>query len=108
MTDPVEAFETLLSELAAAHPGKGKYLAIDRYRDFRMVFLANEQGRRVLAEIVSWGYPTQSSARRANFDPYRTMYHDGERSITLKVMATINMEPPAEQATQANSTVKKE
>ena len=99
--------EQLLNEVRAAHPGKGKYLPLDRYRDFRSVF-GSEQGKRVLHEILAWGHINQSSAQVGHFDPYKTMFHDGQRSMGIKIMMTMNVEPQTEQPDKANSTAPKE
>lgn len=88
--------EALFADLARAHSGMS-YSAADRYRDFRQVFLATEQGRKVLYEIFTW-----ANLFRTVFipgDPYATHYRDGERNIGLKILATLNAEPaelPAE------------
>ena len=88
MTDDIDAF---LSELSNARPQS--YTAMERYADFRAVFLGSDQGKRVLHEILSWGHLYRSSAQVANFDPYKTMYCDGQRSIGIKTMMVINNEP---------------
>ncbi len=85
--------ERFLSQLARAHPGKSRYADLDRYRDFRALFLETERGRRVLYELLSWGHVFRASAPMAQFDPHKTLFHDGERSIALKIMATMNAEP---------------
>ena len=84
--------EAFLAELSAVYPGK-RYRNIDRYRDFRRVFLDSEQGMRVLYEILSWGHIFRSTATIANFEPYETMFHDGENNIALRIMSTLNAEP---------------
>lgn len=81
-------------ELQRAHPGKNYYTKMDRYRDFQRVFLDSEQGKRVLYEILLWSHITRPSAPLAQFDPYETMFLDGERSIGIQIMATMNEEPP--------------
>ena len=84
--------EAFFAELASAHPGK-RYTRLDKYRDFRRVFLDSEQGMRVLYEILSWGNVFSSTATIANFEPYQTMFHDGENNIALRIMSTMNAEP---------------
>ena len=84
--------QALLAELYAAHPGK-RYTKLDKYRDFRRVFLDSEQGMRVLYEILSWGHMFRSTATMANFEPYQTMFCDGENNIALRIMSTMNAEP---------------
>lgn len=84
--------EGFLSELARSYPGKA-YRPMDRYRDFRRVFLDSEQGRRVLYEILSWSGMFRSSAVQAKFETNETFFHDGEENIGLKLMATMHAEP---------------
>ena len=87
--------EAFFAELAASHPGKGYKNSMGRYRDFRRVFLDSEQGKRVLYEIMLWSHIGHASASKANFNPYETMFLDGERSIGIKIMVTMNAEPKA-------------
>jgi hypothetical protein len=68
---------------------------MDRYRDFRQLFLETEQGRRVLYEILGWGGMFQPSAPRAKFETNETFFHDGERNVALRIMTTMNAEPKA-------------
>lgn len=89
---PAIDLEAVFGELALAHPGHGKYEPIDRYRDFRAVFLATDQGKRVLYEILSFGRMFKSSAW-PQFDAHQTMYHEGERNLALRILTTINAEP---------------
>lgn len=79
------------AQLQQAHPGKS-YAKMDRYQDFKRVF-GGEDGKRVLYEILLWCHITRPSAPLAKFDPYETMFLDGERSIGVKIMATMNTEP---------------
>lgn len=83
--------EAFLAQLAAAYPRK--YSKMDKYRDFRRVFLETSQGRRVLYEILSWGYVFRCPAAMSKFDPYETMYHNGEANMAKRLMATMNNEP---------------
>ena len=83
--------DAFFAELQQAHPGKG-YAKMDRFRDFKRVF-DGEQGRRVLYEILLWCHITRPSGPLAKFDPYETMFLDGERSIGIKIMVTMNAEP---------------
>jgi len=85
--------EKFMRQLQAAHPGGRNYSRMDRYRDFRRVFLDTEQGRRVLYEILLWSHMFQPSGPLAKFDPYEAMFLDGERSLGQKIMRTMNAEP---------------
>ena len=89
--------EAFLAELAASYPGK-TYKPMDRYRDFRRVFLSDEQGRRVLYEVMSFCGMFRSAAPRANFDPYHTAFLNGQQDIAFKLLATMNAEPKARPA----------
>lgn len=84
--------EAFLSQLAASHPGK-RYSKMDRYRDFRRLFLDTDQGRRVLFEILSWGHIFRCPAAMSKFDPYETLYHNGEANMAKRLMSTMNAEP---------------
>ena len=83
--------DAFFAELQQSHPGK--YDKMDRFRDFQRVFLESEQGKRVLYEILLWCHITRPSAPLAKFDPYETMFLDGERSIGIQIMVTMNAEP---------------
>lgn len=84
--------DAFFADLAASHPGKN-YSKMDRYRDFRHLFLGSEQGKRVLFEILLWGHITRPSAPLAKFETNETMFLDGERSLAVKIMTTMNAEP---------------
>jgi len=98
--------EKFFAELARTHPGRGNYAPIDRYRDFRGVFMSTDQGRRVLHEILGWGNMFRSSAHRADFDVNRAFYYEGERNVALRLLATLNAEPtqPPAQTTSIKPT----
>ena len=57
------------------------------------MFLGSEQGRRVLAEIMLLTHINTSSAKLASYDPYKTAFFDGERSVGIKLMMIVNTEP---------------
>ena len=88
--------EAFFTELAAAHPGDGRYRRMDQYRDFRAVFQGSEQGRRVLHEILTWCHVGHASAPYARFGTNETFFSDGERSIGIRIMVTMNKEPTAQ------------
>lgn len=80
--------ERLFAELA------GNYASdMDRYREFRAVFLSDERGRRVLQELLTWGHVFRSSAVGRPIDPHQVMLREGERSLALRILSTINAEP---------------
>lgn len=89
--DP-DVVEAMLRQSGGAHPGAGRYDPMDRYRDFRAVFLATPTGLKVLHEIMGWARLFRSSAW-PHFDNNRTNFHEGERNLALRILATINKEP---------------
>ncbi len=95
--------QAFLEGLSAAHPGPGNYTPLDRYRDFRSVFLSTEQGKRVLYEILGFGHMFRSLAYGAKFETNRVFYHEGERNLALRIVSTINIEPKPK-PDRANST----
>lgn len=69
------------------------YTDMDRYRDFRRVFLDNTRGQRVLTQILHMGnvfLPISSPA-----DPYETYYNEGARCLALNILAILNADPSA-------------
>ena len=84
--------EAFLAVLAASHPGKS-YSKMDRYKDFRRLFLDTEEGKRVLYEVLSFCGMYRSAAPAANFDPYQTMFLNGQQDIAFRLLATMNAEP---------------
>jgi len=86
--DPVAFFERLKD----VHFGD-RYDDADRYRDFRRVFLATQEGQRCLYQIFEWAHVFHSSVVPG--DPYMTHYQDGERSIGLQILSVLNAEPAA-------------
>jgi len=89
-------------EILLSLPATENYSPSDRYRDFRKVFMATPEGKRVLREILAWGHMFRSSVTGSPIDPYRTHVADGERNIALRVLSTVTTEPKA-QPTRANS-----
>jgi len=86
----------------------GAWTALDRYRDFRAVFLGAstpEQGKRVLWQIFEWARIWRPVAVRG--DPYETYRRDGARDIGLKILMTMNAEPE-ERPTRAVSSAEQE
>lgn len=63
---------------------------MDRYREFRQVFMGSDAGKRVLYDILAWGHLYQTSMRS---NPHQTAFHEGERHIGLKIMTTVHLEP---------------
>ena len=69
------------------------YTAKERFADFRRLFTSTPEGKRVFAEILSWGHMLKPSLITAPIDPYYTHIKEGERNMSLRLLATINNEP---------------
>ena len=95
--DPKATFETLEALPKPERPGQygtTYATAIDRYRDFRAVF-GTDQGKRVLLEILAWGHMFRRSYPPGGvIDPLRMAIAEGERSIAIKTLETMQREPP--------------
>ncbi len=74
---------------------------MERYAEFRMVFLASDAGKRVLKDIMIMAGMVKSTSVRG--DPYETYRLGGERDLGLKIAKTVFNEPRT-QVTQQNST----
>ncbi len=79
----------LLRDLSTAHPGRG-YRDLDRYRDFRAVFLGDARGRRVLWEILSICRLYRSSMHES---AAVTAFNEGKRDVGLRILSLMNAEP---------------
>lgn len=98
--DPLE----VLRELAAFGDYPNTYEgSLDAYRDFREVFLGSERGKRVLNQIMSWGHTMRSTADE---DAARMAILNGERNLSLRILATIEVEPQPRPATATRRTTK--
>ena len=87
--------EALVFELQMA--ALGSYSDMDRYREFRSVFLETEQGRRVLHQILIWGHVWTTSMSE---HPHEIFFAEGERNLSLRVLAALRMEPVEKPQTQ--------
>ncbi len=80
------------------------YTAMDRYRDFRALFLSTDQGRRVLSEILKIGFAAKSTTPPGGpIDPYRTHLHEGRRTLAMDIFYHATVEPAAARPERANS-----
>ncbi len=71
------------------------YDPVDRYNDFRKVFLETDQGRRVFKQILGWGHLLKSHLVQPRpIDPYSVMGAEGERNLALRIFAVMLVEPP--------------
>lgn len=93
-SDPLEFFE----RLRLVHFGPS-YSEVDRYQDFRKVFLDTTEGRRVLYQLFDWGHVFHTNmVPGASVDSHLAFFRDGERSIVLQILAVLDTageEPPA-------------
>jgi hypothetical protein len=71
-----------------------EYSYLQRYQDFRHVFLSAE-GRRVLAEIVRLAEMRKPSAF-PRYETNETFYRDGAKGIVFKIFDVLNTEPDME------------
>ena len=88
--------DDLMAELGASQVA-GR-TPLDRYREFRQVFLGTDAGKRVMHDILTWGHVWKSTAVKG--DPHETYLREGERNMALKLITTIQIEPrtqPTEQ-----------
>lgn len=93
--------EAEFADLAAARASA--YTDMDRYSEFRALFLGSDMGKRVLYEILGWGHVFHSSAAMGRFEPNRVMFNEGERNLALKIFATARVEPKAKPGTQSKN-----
>lgn len=82
--------EGLLRRLVAA--SEGPYTEMDRYREFRALFLETEQGLRVLHQILAWAHIWNTSMAPT---AHEVTFSEGERNLGLKIMAAVEVEPAA-------------
>lgn len=100
---PTEELEAFFAGLGATHPGPGNYRPLDRYRDFRQVFLGSDQGRRVLHEILSMGRMISSSLPAMGpIDANRVLANEARRTLAIDIFASIHREPVADRPMRSN------
>ena len=92
--------EELFAQIVRAQIG-ASYTEIDRYRDFRQLFIGSDQGKRVFYQLLNWGHMVANSAGLANHETNRTQFFEGERNLALRILRTIYVEPKP-RPTQAN------
>lgn len=83
----------LLDEVTSL-PALPNYTKKDRYADFNHVFMRDEQGRRVLREILGWGGMFRASTLGNPIDPYLSHIRIGERNMALRLLDAVYVEPP--------------
>lgn len=85
---------------------QGYATEMERYQDFRQVFLGSDQGRKVLNEIMRWGHAFRSNSNVAGYDPVKMNIADGQRGLANRILTTAHVEPKAK-PTIANSKPKR-
>lgn len=78
----------------------GDYRPVDRLRDFREVFFSNEQGRRVLAQIMNECEGLPVTLNQISDHSFLAFRH-GKREVGLRIVQWMNALPP-------NVTIEKE
>lgn len=71
-----------------------KYTDVDRYRDYRRVFLDRPEGRRVLWQLFEMAHLFAPVAVLPG-DPYEAYHRDGARNLALAIFAILNADPNA-------------
>ena len=100
MTDP---FDTL----AALPSPPESYTALDRYRDFRVVFMQTDEGGRVWRRIMEMGCVFEEPRLTSPVDPYMLVAYRGKRQLALEIFKTTTDEPRTEKpATQGKQPKK--
>lgn len=87
-------------------PSTTGYTPNDRFHDFRRVLNGSAEGKRVLAEILSWGHVLKPFVFGSPIDANLTHVRAGEHNIALRLLATVNNEPKPkpQQATTKRTT----
>ena len=68
---------------------------VERYQDFRELFLGSEMGRRVFNEILGMGYMANDTTKfnTNGVDPNATLISTGERKLALTIHKLVMAEP---------------
>ena len=70
---------------------------LERYQDFRELFLGSEIGRRVFNEILGMGYMANDTTKfnTNGVDPNATLISTGERKLALSIHKLVMVAPSA-------------
>lgn len=99
MTADAEILDVILT--IAEHP-KSEYTdTMDRYREFRQLFMGTEAGQRVFNEIMIQGRMLTNNAAKG--DPYETYLREGKRDLAITI-AKLTLEEPTANPTHQVST----
>ena len=103
----MDEFLEILADLSV--PGED-YDPVDRYNDFRKVFLETEQGRKVLRQILGWGHLLKSHLVRMPrpIDPYTILSLEGERNLALHIFSVMLVKPSKQPDKQTTAVSKEE
>ena len=94
-----DELDVLISDLAIVGPHKTTYTSpMERYGEFRRLFLDTDEGRRVLREILVMGGVNRVAAVRG--DPYETYLRQGETNLAFKIFNAALVEPGVRPTTQ--------
>ena len=99
----MDEYLEILAELSVPED----YNPIDRYNDFRKVFLETEQGRRVFKQILGWGSLLRVHPMKSPIDPYMTERLEGQRNLVLRIFAIMLVEPSKRPDKQTTKTKEK-
>ncbi len=87
--------QAFLTILKSSYYGIGNRTKLDRYREFRHIFLGSNEGKRVLSEILGMA---KLSARLAQpypapVDEKRLLIQEGARQLAADILDVIHKEP---------------
>tara|TARA_R110000744_G_scaffold70257_1_gene142168 strand:+ start:597 stop:923 length:327 start_codon:yes stop_codon:yes gene_type:complete len=70
---------------------------LERYQDFRELFLGSEIGKRVFNEILGMGYMANDTTKfnTNGVDPNATLISTGERKLALSIHKLVMVAPSA-------------
>ncbi len=92
--------DALFDELARA-PGE-KMSKMDRYQEYRALFLRTDQGRRVLRDMMDEARSLSCPVPKdGQIDPLRAMVRIGEQNTIRNIINAMNAEPSEERPQRA-------
>lgn len=89
----MDDIQEFIGSLAENFYGRGEYTKMDRYRDFRRVFLETEEGKHVLFELMGWAGMYRALPMNPDQKDRDVFVALGERNFILRLLSTINLEP---------------
>ena len=86
--------QELMNDLAKSFYISDGRTPLDRYRDFKAVFLGTDAGKRVLYEILAWGAVyRQLTPDHGPVDTNRHFIEVGKRHLAIDILNITNQEP---------------